>query len=503
MRLLEARMLPGTEGAVFPFWSPDSRSLGFFADSKVKTIDLNGGSALVVGDAPFGRGGTWGAGGVILFSPNTQTSLMQVSAGGGTPAPVTKIDPAQHTSHLWPFFLPDRKPFFYLAIHHDPSRSANNTLYYASLDGRENRPLFRSQSNAVYGSGFLLFARGNQLMAQPFDPAAGTLRGEAQSLANGVVDDVSTWHMDASASNNGLLVLGSGGTADWQLVWMDRNGKQIGTVADKLTNLQTARISPQGDRIALQIDTGMNDIWVLDLARGVRTRLTFGPVANTFPVWSPDGKWIAYTSDRDGHSNLYRKSSDGSGAEERLQTDEQVTVVSDWSRDGKYLFYSRGPAGDNWEIWTLPLEGERKPSLVVPRAANSFSADGHLSPNGHWLAYASGESGATEVYVVAFGGGQGKWQVSTNQGFAPHWSRDGKELYYFNQASRTVFAVSVKETNGALQFGAAQALATSQASQQNFYDVSPDGQKILLNLVSQQVNQSVPVVTNFTEELKK
>ena len=163
-------------------------------------------------------------------------------------------------------------------------------------------------------------------------PANGTLSGEPQSLANGVVDDISTWHMDASASNNGLLVFGSGGTADWQLVWMDRNGKQIGTVADKLTNLQTARISPQGDRIALQIDNGTNDIWVLDLARGVRTRLTFGPVSNSFPVWSPDGKWIAYTSDRNGHSNLYRKPSDGSGAEELLLTDEAITLATDWSR---------------------------------------------------------------------------------------------------------------------------------------------------------------------------
>src|SRR5260221_393470 len=298
MNALDAHMIPGTDSAIFPVWSPDSRSLGFFADGKVKTIDLNGGSPLVVRDAPFGRGGSWGAGGVIMYTPATQTSLMRVSATGGTPVPITKVDPSQHTSHRWPFFLPDGQHFIYLAINHDPSRAGSDSVYYASLDGRENRLLFRSQSNAVYGSGFLLFARGGQLMAQPFDAASGTLSGEPQAIASGVVDDISTWHTDVTASNNGLLVLGSGGTADWQLIWTDRSGKQIGIVADKLTNLQTARISPQGDRLALQIDTGMNDIWVLDLARDVRTRLTFGPVSNTYPVWSPDGKWIAYNTDR-------------------------------------------------------------------------------------------------------------------------------------------------------------------------------------------------------------
>jgi eukaryotic-like serine/threonine-protein kinase len=503
MNVVEAHPLPGSEGAIFPFWSPDGRSLGFFADSKLKTIDLSGGSAVLICDAQFGRGGAWGPGGVILFTPGTQTPLMRVSASGGTPVPVTKVDPVQHTSHRWPFFLPDGKHFLYLAINHDPSHSANDAVYYASLDGRENRPLFRSQSNAVYGSGFLLFARGDQLMAQAFDPEAGTVGGEPQTVAGGVVDDVSTWHMDASASNNGMLVLGSGGTADWQLVWMDRSGKQIGTVADKLTNLQTAVISPQGDRVALQIDTGVNDIWVLDLARGIRTRLTFGPVSNTFPVWSPDGKWIAYTSDRSGRANLFRKPSDGSGAEELLLSDELVAIPTDWSRDGKYLLYSRGAVGSNSDIWALPFEGERKPFLVAAHAANSFSAHGRLSPNGHWLAYTSTESGSPNVYVVAFRGGQGKWQVSTSEGAEPKWSKDGQELYYANNISRVLSGVPVREANGALQFGAAQSLVTTPATQQFIYDVMPDGKKILLNVVSQQVNQSVTVVSNFPAGLKK
>lgn len=502
----EAHMLASTDGATFPFWSPDNRSLGFFAGAKLKTIDLNGGSPLVVCDAAFGRGGTWGPGGTILFAPEALSPIMRVNASGGTPVPVTKFEAGQPPSHRWPFFLPDGKHFLYLFVAaRDP---ATDTVYYASVDGRENRKLVASQSNAVYADGYLLFMRGGQLMGQPFDPAKGTLSGEIQTLASGVMEDASTWHMDASASSNGLLVFSNGGTGDQQLVWVDRNGKQIGTVVKKVANLTSAKLSPQADRIALEIDNGAgaHDVWVFDVARGVQTRLTFGPVENDAPIWSTDGKWIIYTAlESNVHTKLYRKPSDGSGAEELLISDEQVAYASDVSRDGKYLFYARGPSANYWEIWALPLEGERKPWLVVPHStANSFAAEGHLSPDGHWLAYTSGESGHPEVYVVAFRGGQGKWQVSTNGGYQPQWSRDGKELYYFNQATRSVFSVPVKEIGGGLQFGAAQQLASNSTSNQlGFYDVTPDGKKILLNLVSQQVSQSVTVLTNFAAGLKK
>jgi len=497
---LEAHVVPGTENAIFPFWSPDNRSLGFFAEGKLKAVDLSGNSTQVLANAPFGRGGSWGPGGVILFSPETQSSLMRISASGGTPVAVTRVDTSKHTSHRWPFFLPDGRHFLYLAIHHDPSKWANDTLFYASLDGRENRPLFQSLSNAIYAAGYLIFARGDQLMAQPFDPDSGTLSGEPVSIARGVMNDVTTWHMDASAFRDKLLVLGNGGSGDWQLVWVDRGGKQVSTLADKLPNLQTAVISPKGDRIALQIDTGQNDIWVLDIARGVRTRLTFGPISNASPIWSPDGKWIAYTSDRNGRSNLYRKASDGSGPEELLLTDEQIINANDWTQDGKYLIYSRGAFGDQ-ELWALPLEGDRKPWLVVPHDSNAVVTQGHVSPDGHWLTYTSNESGGPEVYVAAFRG-QGKWQVSASGGAQSSWSRDGKELYYMDPRFN-LFAVPVKEVEGALQFGTPQQLVSNWSSPQVFYDVAPDGKKILLDRISQQVSQSVTVVTNFAAGLRK
>jgi len=494
---VEARALPGGEDATFPFWSPDSRSLGFFADGKLKTVDLEGGSTQIVCDAPLGRGGAWGPGAVILFSPSPTAPLMRVSANGGAPVPIIKLDPTLYTSLRWPFFLPDGKHFLYIALHHDVSKSANNMLYYASLDGRENRPLFRSQTNAVYASGFLMFGRSDQLMAQPFNPSSGTLSGEPQNVAKGVMNDSSTWHMDASASSDGLLLFGSGASGDLELVWMDRSGK-ISSIADKLPDLQSAILSPQGDRVALQLNAGQTDIWVLDLTRGVRTRVTFGPVGNVSPIWSPDGKWISYSSAQNGHFALCRKPSDGSGAEETLLAVDQQPALSDWSSDGKYLLYSLPvPGGPLRQIFALPLQGERKPSLVVERGAA-----GKLSPDGRWLAYQSAESGRTEVYVMPFGGGQGKWQVSANGGGRPQWSKDGKELYYMDPAY-SLFEVPVTNAGGALQFGAAQKLITNWSAPQVFYDVSPDGKKFLLDRVQQQVSQAVTVVTNFTAALKK
>ena len=497
---LEARMLPGTAGAMFPFWSPDSRSVGFFAETKLKTMDLSGGTAQVVCDATLGRGAAWGPGDVILFSGGPISPLLRVNASGGTPSAFTTIDATLHTSHRWPFFLPDGKHLLYLAMHHDPTKSANNMIYYASLDGKENRPLFRSQTNAIYADGFLLFGRGDQLMAQAFNPSSGELSGSPQNVLTGVMNDAATWHMDASASEDGLLIFASGASGDVQLVWMDRNTKQISTIADKLTDLQSGALSPQGNRVAMQINAGETDIWVLDLARGVRTRLTFGPVGNTDPQWSPDGAWIAYVSARDGRFGIYRKHSDGSGAEELLVSDELQIALTDWSRDGKFLLYSRplSGVGPIRESWSLPLEGDRKPARVLDRGGNA-----KLSPNGHWLAFQSGESGTVQVYVVAVGGGQGKWQVSANGGVMPRWSKDGKELYYFDP-TYNLFAVPINAAGSALQFGTPQTLVSNwTVPSVPLYDLSPDSKKILLDRVPQQVSQSVTVVTNFTAGLKK
>ena len=497
----DARTLPDTNDAIFPFWSPDSRALGFFANGKLRTIDLNATTAEAVCDAQLGRGGAWSPTGVIVFSPSPIGALLQVSASGGSPTPLTKLDTSRHSSHRWPFFLPDGTHFLYFAMDHNPSRLANNGIYYASLDGRENRLLLHSQTNAIYAAGFLLFNRGDQLVAQAFNPDKGELSGELQTVSSDVLNDVSTWRTSASATNSGLLTFGNGSSGAVQLVWMDPNGKPPTVAADKLQNLQFARLSPQGDRVAMVIDSGMNDIWSLDLARGVSTRLTFGPTGNTFPVWSPDGKWIAYSSLRASGSGIYRRPTDGSGAEELLLPDPPGSSFApdDWSKDGKTLLYSPNVfmQKDNG-VWAVSLDGDRKPRQVLSHGTNAT-----LSANGRWLAYESAESGRVEIYVQAYGGGQGKWQVSSNLGQAPRWSADGKELFYFDE-HQSVVGVSVQEGGGALQFGAPHTVVSQWTILTiPFFSVSPDGNRFLMERVSQQVNQPITLITNFTSALKK
>ena len=498
--------LAGTEGAQSPFWSPDGRKIGFFATGKLKTVEIESGGITQVCDAPSGRGGAWGKGGEILFAPAFRGALQLVSAAGGTPVPATHLDESKQTSHRWPVFLPDGKHFLYLAIDHQAPQGENDAVYYASLDGKQNTPLLHSRTNAQYASGSLLYVKGGVLESQPFDPESGKLSGAPKAIEHGVAEDGITWRAVFTVSDNGLLAFSGGSQTQTQLAWFDLTGKQLGVVGEKFGGLSGGslgiRMSPSGDRVALSIPNSVTDIWVMDLLRGVRSRLTFGPASNNAPVWSPDGKWIAYTSTAKSGSVVCRRPSAGGPEEELLRIEGEFLTPTDWSRDGKYLLVYKGAPSSPQEMLALPItgdgKGDRKPFVFVPRE-NYFLATGRFSPDGHWVVYQSNESGRPEIYAIPFPSGQGKWQVSTAGGLAAAWQRDGKEILYLT-IDRILTAVPVTESEGQIHMGQAQPLFRLPGSAG---DVTADGKRFLINLAGDQDTKPITLVTNWMSALKK
>jgi eukaryotic-like serine/threonine-protein kinase len=500
-----AHAIAGTDGAIFPFWSADSRSLGFFAGGKLKTVSIDGGTPSEVCDAPGGRGGTWNAQGTIVFAPAFQSSLAQVPASGGVPKPVTVLDTSKHDSHRWPRFLPDGKHFLYLALTHNRPRDPNDGIYIASLDGKENRLVVTAYTNATYAEGRLLFMRESELMAQSMDPTTGELRGQAERVAEDVLVDGTIWRAGFDASDTGLLAYAAGGLIPAQAAWYDRSGKEVGTAGQGVFNLNSVRLSPDGTRLASEAGDANSEIWINELKRQVNARLTFGAGASSTPVWSPDGRWIAYGGTR-GKNNLYRKASNGMGEEELLLEGNGLNrLPSDWSPDGKSLLFGVGDFASTGQIWTLPLEGDRKPVSLVQ--GNFVAANGRFSPDGHWVAYNSTESGRPEVYVMQFGGGAGKWQVSGAGGVLPVWRHDGKELFYWS-LDNTLVSVPVTLKNDGVEVGASHPMFRLRSAQGNVglispYDVAGDGQRFVVIETPQVASRPITLVTNWTAELKQ
>ena len=388
-----AQPLEGTEGATYPFWSPDGRYLGFFANGKLNRINASGGPSLAIADAAHGRGGSWGQDGTILFSPDMSNTIYSVSAAGGTPQPVTKLNASlQEITHRWPQFLPEGKHFLFYAHGDDPQ---NNATYIGSLDGRAPKLLVRGDSNAAYASpGYLLFVRQGTLMAQRFDAGSLRLIGEAMPLAEHAVVNSSIWRGVFGVSENGLLVYQVGNAVgdNGQLLWFDRSGKQIGE-AGTLGIFVTPSLSPDGRKLAVSIaDQGTSsfNVWVFDLARGIKTRLTFSSAVDAAPSWSPDGKAIAFQSNRSGQFHLYQKAADGTGSTSPLLVDKAAEFLPSLSSDARYLVFQRESAqlGSHIEIWPLPLFGDRKAFPVVQNQHFDVS-EPVLSPDGKWLVYTS------------------------------------------------------------------------------------------------------------------
>jgi hypothetical protein len=481
------RALPSTEGARYPFWSPDGAYLGFFARGRLKKIAPGGGPPQTICDAVNIRGAAWNRDGVILFSPGPTSTLFRVSAGGGAPVAATRLaatGPGE--GHRFPEFLPDGRHFFYHVFSDKPDTAG---LYIGSLDGMSPVRIVAENTNAVYAPpvtpgkvGYILFRREETLMAQPFDSSRLKTTGEMLPVAEHVMQGANIGFGSFSASSNGILVYRSSGPlGNRELVWLDRAGKRAGeaTKPVAMQNESPPALSPDNKTIAISIGTPSSqaDLWLQDVGRNVLTRFTFGSGTAAGPIWSPDGGRIVYQMLPLGgvSANVYLRSVSGVAPEELLLQDRADAVPMDWSPDGKWLLFEQRNAKNELDLWLLPMEGERKP---IPYLLSAFSeANGRFSPDGKWVAYASNESGKYEVYVRAFSGGV-KYQVSTQGGNSPAWRHDGKELYYLS-SDQKLEAVPVKFGSG-LVFGPAQALfdATGLAD----YAPTRDGQRFLVNV---------------------
>jgi serine/threonine protein kinase len=500
----QARSFPGTEGAGYPFWSPDGKSIGFIADGKLKRVDAAGGPPLTLCDAPVGKGGTWNQEDIILFAPSFNGPIHRVAAAGGASEAVTEVDSDQgQNSHRFPHFLPDGRNYLYFAraaaaMGGDGTGSA---VYIASLDGEPARELFRCQSQAIYASGYLLFLRESALMAWPFDPNRREFTGDAFPIVDHVNFLPGASRAIFDASSNGVLVyLAGAATPGGQIEWVDRTGETISTLGDRAT-YSAPRISPDGTKIAVEVTDPRNatwDIWVYDDSRGVRTRFTFGPSAlNGSPVWSPDASQLAYRSDRGVKANLYLKSFAGSATEELILDTDHPKDPVDWSSDGKYILYTEYTNETKGDVWALPTSGEGEPFPFLQSEFIEMHA--HFSPNGKWVAYASDESGRFEVYVAPFPGPGRKWQISSAGGLDPRWRNDGRELF-FQSTSNQILSAELEYADAMLIVGADESLFDFAGGGE--YDVAGDGQRILIVRDYDKVTTPLTLVLNWEKELK-
>jgi Tol biopolymer transport system component/tRNA A-37 threonylcarbamoyl transferase component Bud32 len=502
--------LAGTEGASYPFWSPDGRYVGFFVPGKLKKIDASSGPPETVCAAASGRGGSWSRDGVIVFAPDVYGGLERVSSAGGTATalPVSGVA-AQQTSQRWPVFLPDGRHFlFWAGGPLNASEVKTDGIYVGSLEDGASAFLEQADSDAVYAPpGYLLFLRDQSLMAQPFDASARKLTGEAFPIAEQVANPQNYRRGCFTASDDGTLAYQTGDIGLVQAVWVDGSGRQVGTVGEP-RGLEEIRLSPDGLRMAEQT-AGANskdsDIWIVDLARGVRTKFTFGSALHIYPVWSPDGERIAYTSNVQGHMDLFIKSASGAGDAEPLVVSEANKYPTDWSPDARFLAVMVVEPGKRTgsDIWVLSMP-DRKFSPFLATEANEGGAT--FSPDDRWLAYQSNASGRPEIYVTPFPTPGGKWQVSQDGGVQATWRRDGKGLY-FRSLDGKLMEAAVAERGSAVEVGTPHELFQAQLAGFGgttwVYAVAPSGDRFLLLRSQQNEPNPLSLVTNWTAGLQR
>jgi Tol biopolymer transport system component len=509
----KARALAGTEGASNPSWSPDDRSIGFFAGGKLKTTEAGGGPVVTICDVAGSRGGTWSQRGVILFAA-TWGVIYRVPSSGGAPDAITMLDRSRgELSHRWPYFLPDGQHFFYFAANFSGGSAESASVYLADLDSKESKLLFHARSNAVYTPGYILFVRDRTLMAQPLDERRLEIRGQPFPIAEQVQYDELVWRGVFSSSFNGVLAYQGGNTgANSRLLVLDRAGKQVKTIGAP-GDFATHRISPDGQSLAvgvLDASVGNYKVWLYDISRDKQTRLTFGSGRTLYPVWPPDGNSLVLAANHTGIYQLVEKRSDGTGSEEPILESDVSKYPTAWSADGRFIVYNTtSPGKYATELWIMPRFGERKP---YPFLKGNFDVgQGQFSSDGRWLAYSSDETGRAEVYVTPFPGGGSKWQVSSNGGTSPRWRKDGKELYYL-AADSELMAAEVDSGGLVFQAGAVRPLfhvllktgvsrmEMAPTSEQIGYDAGPDGKWFVVNAPPAGSPPPITLITNWGPE---
>jgi Tol biopolymer transport system component len=493
LRSLDAvtsKPIPGTEGAAFPFWSPSSDEIGFFAGGQLRAIGLSAATHRVVCSAPNGRGGTWNKQGQIVFTPHREGPLARVPDAGGDAVPVSVLATGER-GHLWPEFLPDGDHFLYLA---DSAEPQHHHLYIGSITSSDRKHLFPLVSSAAYARGQLFFARDRQLLTAPFDARRLRVTGEPIVVGDDVLQQWDHDHKtDFSVSEAGPVVFRSLSGPDTKLVWRDRAERHSQVITPSAAQHFEPTLSPDQKRIAVDVfeprsskphTFGLaaltSDIWIMEDEGGAASRLTFDPAADLQPVWSPDGTRIAFSSNRRGPLDLYLRRIDGAAGDELLYASAENKHALAWSPDGRWLVYGSYDPKTHGDLWLLPIDGQRLPVPLLRGEASEEQTQ--ISPDGRWFAYTSNESGRDEIYVQSFPTPAGKWQVSVAGGGDPRWRHDGKELFFIGDDRRLMAAnvtageafkssvpVPIFDTGMKPQWGAAR----------NLYDVSPDGQRFL------------------------
>jgi eukaryotic-like serine/threonine-protein kinase len=496
--------LAGSEGASYPFWSPDSKFIGFFAAGKMKKVEASGGVVQTICDAPYGRGGSWNRDGVILFAPGIHDMIYRVPDGGGQPVVVTKAKKAGvYAGGRWPYFLPDGRHFLYVGMEGDDPRGK---VYAASLDAPDAKLIVEENSEAAYASGYIFFTKDGNLVAQPFDPDHLTLSGNPVPVAPKVeyYDGKSLGNF--SVSQNGVLVYRSAYSTPSRLIWLDRTGKQVATLGDP-GNYGIARLSPDGRTVVISradaADSSMNDLWLLEVQRGIFSRLTFHPGLGHSATWSPDGSRLAIAT---LGSKVQIMLANGSGTPVTASED-LVSAVRDWSPDGHTILIQQQNSSTGFDVMSLEVTGG--PQALKP-VLNSQFDEGmpRLSPDGRWLAYISNESGRGEVYVVPFPGRSGRWQISSNGAgtggmvaMSLTWSRDGKQLY-FRDLTGALMVVDVQVQGTEFHSGLPRQIFTAPGGARPI-DTAPDGRILVMLQAEQEVTSPITLVLNWDAELKK